>query len=257
MKKIISIVLLALLFALTLNFVHADENISKSYLDVAGDLDNYSQTTFSLKIRYTHFLNTLEYKLNQIDSVILKLEENNIDSTSVLEKRKELEVIHAEITAVLESDVFDRDELILRYVSLKQDSLKIISETREIFKDIIPTELHTEISSLYRAQRQEIKEAHRNNILELVRSHNLEMKIKMNNNFIEYKQNFCQESDCIGNQKQLKNNFQTKMMQNRSDKNIAYKQMISEKNNDLKEMAQKRREVMQNRKQNLNVGGNK
>jgi hypothetical protein len=257
MKKIISVILLALLFALTLNFVYADENVSKDYLEVVDDLEKYSQTTFSLKIRFTHFLNTVEYKLDQIDYVILKLEENNIDSTSILEKRKELEVIKDEINSVLALDIANPDDFVLKYVSLKQDALKIVSETRSLFKEVIPTELHDEISMIYRGQRQEIRDEYRNNIKELVKNHNLEMKIKMNNNFNEYKKQFCEDGVCLNNQKELKNNFQNKMMQNRMERNIDHKEMISQKTNEMKEMAQKRREVMQNRNQNLNIGGNR
>ncbi len=257
MKKILGIVLLAFLFSFVIGFSYAQEINEEEYLGLSNDLDKYSQTTFSLKIRFTHLSNTIDYKIDQINYVITRLEDENIDTSQVIEKLSGFEVLIDRIDEIIESDEFLKEDLVLEYVSLKKESLQLVSETREIIREIIPLELHQEIKSLYGDQRKEVREGQREIIQNLVRNHNLEMKIRMNNNFNDFKNQFCNENDCLNDMPHLKQNFENKMMQEKVQRNIQNRENISQNIQAIKIMNQERREIMQNRMNNMHIGGNR
>ena len=253
MKKIIGVILIALAFAFSINLVYANEN--QNYIYVVEDIENYSQTTHALKIRFTHFLNTVEYKIDQINFTINRLEENNIDTSNIRERLIQFEVIKEEIEEILRDHTLNQDDLILRYVSLKQDALNLVSRTREVFKEVIPPEIHSQISSIYRDRRIEVRDAHRENIQNLVKSHNQEMRLKMQNNFNQHKKIYCADEGCFQNRDEIRQGFQNRINEDRFKQNLEHRQMVLERKQTLNSMNENRKEVMQNRTARINIGG--
>jgi hypothetical protein len=261
MKKIFSIILLAFVFAFAINLVYADEvNLQTDqniYVNSLSDLDNYSQTEFSLKIRFTQLLGSIDNKIYQLNETINFLTEYNLDTNTVENKLTELEQIKLDVLDVLDSNNFSKDDLILNYVSLKQDSQRIVFETRDLIIDVIPLELYPEFKDRLVTSNKQLKTESQERIKSLVKEHNSKMKQNMNKGFNEFRNGFCDNNaDCFKDKELLKYNFKNKLLEGKTKLNIEHQMLVNKNFDKLQNMMMNRHNKFNNG-QGQGFGGNR
>jgi len=204
MKKIISVVLLALLFAVLLNVVHAQDTnttddtntiidsntiIDANHID--SDLHRFTGTTFSMKIRLTQLMDKVDLRIEQTQYVITKLDDlndSNINTTVVASKLDDLIQIRNDINVTINSDE-NVDVLTSDFVTLKKASILKIAEIRAEFVGLIPDSLRKELKNEFKNERKDLKAEYRDMVKQYIKENNQQLRQRFNDAFKNFKEN--------------------------------------------------------------------
>jgi hypothetical protein len=265
MNKILKFLSVFLIFTIIFSFVNLinaddlnDVDLEQSEdLIIEQDLADYSSTNYAMKIRLTQLENTVNFKIEQLQIIIDKLNENEISTEELETNLGKFIVLSEELKVKSDVDeIIDAKETTTYFISTKQESVDLMQNCRQYLLENVPEHIVQETREEVHNYRKEIKVEQKEKMKNLVKEHNLAIRNKYKKIFSDIKESQSGDTNKSINALEIRNRIKeqtkNKILESKNSFVQNQKMQILENKEKIEKYKQKRLETFNKYKDSNN-----